>query len=147
MFSINTITELRILIRVYARDKSIYPTIVRILEKIYPYPITSMTELLQDAIIDKLDIGIISMIYNIWKKRYDQYCIRETEKSYLFRFSHNCACNAASFLSFFGDIVTFINSIYHMDVDYYRELAKVLNVHVFESDSERHEYLKKKIKI
>lgn len=143
----DTITRLRFLITAYERNKSVYPHIVKILDNFHPYPIASVTELLQNVINDKSDISIINMIYNIWKKCYDQYCIRETEKSYLFTFSHKCECNAAFFLSFTGDIVTFINSIYHTDIDYYRKLAKVLNMYIFESDSDRHVYLKKKIKI
>jgi hypothetical protein len=143
----DTSTKLRILITAYTHDKSLYPKIVSIFDKFSTYPCIYMTELLQYAIINKLDINIINMIYKVWKKQYDQYCNRYTEKSYLFTFAHICQCNVTFIPSFTGDIVTFINAIGHEDIDYYRELAKVLDVRFFESDSDRHEYLKNILKI
>jgi hypothetical protein len=134
-----------ILINTYRHDKSVYPKIVGIFHN-FAQNICN-TPLLQYAIVNKIDPIITNMIYQYLKQDKGWYIMKDPLRFNLFKFTHNCQCNVNCIPLFTGNLDTFINAICHEDIDYYRELAKVLGVRFFESNSDRHEYLKNILKL
>ena len=60
--------------------------------------------------------------------------------------SHRCRCNKWDDIYIIGNYETYINELYNhsVDCDYYKSVAKILNLSIIENDHDRHVYLKKK---